>query len=425
MAAITGARSTLYDGAINASQLVRDVDKDITNVELDMDNSGSALFTLLNETKNTQETTATKFEWPEDLLNDRDGLVGAAGWTKNQTVALSVVAGLDSYIQAGTLLLVPSTMERLLVTSRDTTAHTFAAIRNVGAGITGTDGATEGCGIATVSGDNIRILADIFEEGSGMATSITRNLEFMYNYVETIQTAVSFTDIENAVELYGTGKGDEAYQNKKKGIEHKEKINADMWSGVRRQVQGPDGHAMRSTGGVFQFVQGNILDISGGIYGGTLTMRALRDFTDMLSENPGSGSKTVFTSSFIGSAIDNLLQNQVRTTNSISKLGVRCSTFEMSGLEMNIVRERKVFYGDLVGWMVALDTPYLKFRPLRGFNTKFQRGIRLPGSKKFSNEYTTTWGLQLRGWGMDAEHVADTTGPFRGVHGILKGATKY
>lgn len=429
---VTGARSTLYTGAVLSARKVSDFADGICNPEmgaLGKANNEAALFVLLSKINKKREVKNSRYDELEDTFNVREITLSTTVTNTGTSIDYGT-ANYGYWLMVGSVLFVPSTSERMLVTA--TSAGSSTVIRNLGAAIIGTSctGYTEAYGITIeAASDVVWIINETFAEGTSAPNMISTQTQNSYNYTQIEKTVVEVTGTLKETDLYGEA-NDEKYQIVKKGIEHKLKINRALWTGVRSVRQdSTSGTARRTTGGMLQHIRGNVVDYSGGAWGGTMTTKVIHDFIEKTFEN-GSGDKTLFTSMFMAHAFDELLMNKLQVGEGASKLGLSCKELITSNGRLTIVVEKKIFYGDLKGYGVCLDMPFIRYAYLRNRDTKFYQNIKdmyHDGYDGNKHAWQTEFGLDVMGYGLDFDSTTaiSTTSPFRSVHGLLKGISSY
>jgi len=423
--AVAGERTTLYTGAVLPARIKIDMADEIINVEAGYNNEEAPFFTLSQNINKKRIVHNPKYNCLEDTYNVRQGTARDSVGYNSTTIAISTIG---SWVMAGSLLYAPLTGEVILAGAVSTT-HLTSCVRNVGGSISALTGQAEGSGAALASLAVLVHIGDTFPEGTTAPSAITTQTEESYNFTSIEKTTVDLSDTLMNTDLHGES-NDEAYQLKKKAIEHKFKIERQLFMSNRSIRQdGTSGTARRTTAGVLQHIKGNVLDISGAAYGGILTAKVLDEFIEKAFMN-GSSTKYLFCGMKFASACDAMMRNHYRQVDSKkTAFGTIMKEYSTSNGTLRIVVAKKLFEYEATirGTAVCVDMPYVRYCALQNRDTQLRKGIKDENNDGYDgrkSEYLTEFGLDMRGWGLDNSNAA-STGDFRGVHGKITGFTGY
>lgn len=368
MAQVTGTRTTAN---ITQSKLVIDMSNDIALLQP----SEAPLITFLKRAMGRSKPAENpKFSWLEDDLGARwDAINNAAGYANNIT---SIVVDNGDYFSVDDQVKVPRTGEVMLVTA--ISGNTLTVVRGWG-----TTAAA-----ALVDNDPLLILGSAMTEGSGTRT-IKSTLETeVYNYCQIFKTPFGVTNTQNATKMYGGS--DLSYQQMKKGVEHKvDMARAFYWG--ERKMDTTGAKPKRGTGGLFSFLTANNYDA-----GGQLTQS---EFDNNISEvvfKYGSKEKLLLASPRLLSVINGWMMGKVQMSMSDKTFGLGVLPYVTPHGKFNIVPE-PLFEGTVYGGFgVALDVENIRYRPLKGRDTKLETNIQANDADERVDQYITEAGLEVR-----------------------------
>lgn len=356
----------------------------------------------------------------------------------------------DSNAGGATVVHNPRTGENMLVTATNYATTTgITVVRNYGDTITtggkiigdagGGNSGQETYGVALLNNDYLVLGAAVYPDGSQAPAAVSTVAGRSHNYTQIMRVAYDLTMRDAETDQYG-GR-DLPYQRKKAGEEIKIAINRAFWFGNRRAAA-TDGtmtsNYITFTGGVFEHLSSNELDIAGTGYGsGTLTEKVLDEWTEMLSDNPGSGLRHVFCGTRFINAVGSLKRNITRVDDKGTSFGTIMREWTApSGLTIRLVAEPKVFNaqwspttptiaGANRGTAVALDLSLLNYCYFKSYDVKMYDNILTDNHPlRHKGEWMCDVGLMMRGYGLDHTNRA-TTGTQRSPHGRLVGFKTY
>lgn len=260
MAQIIGVRDT-RQSITGESSLVRAVDDQIALLEP----NETPLITFTMALKKRSAIYTPRIEWLEDDYCARWGQVDASAYN-NSVTTLNVVDG--TAFVPGDLCVVPNAAssstapEMFRVTAVTTNALTI--VRGVGSSAA-----------SIPANAAIRILGSAAEEGATTPSAKTTNVSTKLSYTQIFRTAINLSKTQVASKLYGRPNGERKREQKKKLVEHKQKMNAQALFGYANESMtgGPNGGPIRTTAGLNSIVSTNLVDA-----GGLLTKKTFEDF---------------------------------------------------------------------------------------------------------------------------------------------------
>lgn len=351
-------------------------------IKIDMSNniallqpSATPLITFLKRAKgNTLAANNPKFSWLEDDLGARwDAVNNGAGYLSTDT---SVVVDNGDYFSAGDIVKVPSTGEVMLVTAIAT--NTLTVTR--GYGVT--------AAAALVDNDPLVIIGNANEEGSGTRTIKSTSEIEVFNYTQIFKTPFGVTNTQNATGMYGGN--DLAYQQKKKGIEHTVDIARAFYFGERK-LDTSGSKPKRATGGLFSFLTENNYDA-----GGQLTQT---EFDNNIAEvifKYGAAEKLLLASPRLASVINGWAMGKYQVMQGDKTFGLPVIPYITPHGKFNIVIDPLLEGAVYGGYGVVLDVENIKYRPLKGRDTKLETNIQANDEDQREDQYITEAGLEVR-----------------------------
>lgn len=371
MEVVTGSRNTRN---ITQNKIVIDMSDTIALLQ---PNEEPFMSFLKIAKRNTEVATNPKFEWMEDdLLARWDKVNNAAGY---DNAATQIVVDNAVYFSVNDVVKIPRTGEVFLVTAVNTTSNTLTVKR--GYGVT--------AAAAINDNDDLVIIGNANEEGSGTREIKSTKEVPMYNYTQIFKTPFGVTNTENATKMYG-GK-DLSYQQMKAGVQHKIDIARAFMFGERKEDVS-SGKPMRTTGGLLSFLTQNNYDA-----GGQLTQT---EFDNNISEvvfKYGSKNKILLASSRLLAVISGWAQGSLRVDNLAKEYGLQIFKYVTPFGVYNIMNYQHILEGSVYGgYGIVLDPEAVKFRPLNGRDTKLETNIQANDEDQRKDQYITEAGLEVR-----------------------------
>lgn len=368
MATITGMRTTVN---INQDRRVVDMAKEIALLQ-----PTKSPLVVLTKRLGTQTTTNPIFHWLEDDLVARwDAINNPTGYTDTDT---SIIVDNGDLFNVGDIVKVPRTGEVMRVVN--VSENTLTVVR--GYGTTSPSGLNDD--------EQLVIIGNAFKEGGLSAQPKTGLTKTVYNYTQIFKTSVQVSKTQEASNLYGGS--DRAYQRKKKGIEHAVDIERAAWFGERSEhINGEE--VIRTTGGILGFISDSCPTYDAN---GSLTEEAFeKEFLEDLFRY-GSDKKTMFCSSRVISVINSWGREKLQTVTGAETYGLAIMRYVSAHGELLLVKH-PLFEGEIYGKMgVALDLENVKYRPLKGRDTKLQTNIQPNDADYYLDQYLTEAGFQIK-----------------------------
>lgn len=325
-----------------------------------------------------------EFSWFEDFYGGRYAKVsGTYSGSGAVTITVSGAGSSSAYIfTVGDIIMNARTGERLLVaTIGSSTTITVAS----GGRAFGTTAAAAGA-----DGDSLFIVGNVNEENAGARNvNMTRSAK-LGNYTQIFKTSIAVSGTENSAELYG-GK-DLPYQRAKKGTEHALDIERAFWFGEKKSSTGTNGHPLRSTGGVLEFINTNNAYVQD--QGGPLTAS---DFNLFLKEafTYGNDTKWLFAGGSVLQAINEFSRGQLQTKVGDTTYGVKVSEYMTPFGTINIVHN-PLFIQDFGGYGFLLDLECFRYRYMQNRDTKLMTNVQANDVDGVIDQYLTECGLERK-----------------------------
>jgi hypothetical protein len=412
MAPIYGQRTTKDVG----TQIPRDVAAQLYSPDGAFNpDEGAVLHILNNIPKGRREVKNFKFECYEEQAFTRQGTLSAANTT---ATSLTVSAALNAELRVGSVLYIPSTGERCLVTAvNNSTGGTTTVIRDMG-GIINGDFSTEGTG-GTIAASAQVILAGIaLPEGGTAPEAVSKLPEASYNYTQRFKRYVNISDLLDKMSLYGESATLDM-RTKEAFIELKKDIQAAFIMGSRStRLDAVTGKTIRTTGGIMQHLQTNKKSVTSGI----LTMKVFDQFAELLAENNSSGLIYLVGGVRFASCLDNVPRSSIALVDpqSATSFGVKMKEIVTNKLVFRFILDKKTFVSTMGNNVLALDLDSgdIKYAYVEGLDVNLKRGVQNPKDSELANLIQAEVGLYMNGYGLD-HSLASSTGEHRSPHGLL------
>jgi hypothetical protein len=330
--------------------------------------------TFLKRAKaNSQVANNPKYNWMEDDLGARWDAVNQATET---AVGTSVVVDNGDYFSAGDIVKVPRTAEVILVT--DISTNTLTVVR--GYGVTA----------AALLNDNdpLVIIGNANEEGSGTREIKTTLEQEVFNYTQIFKTPFGVTNTQNATAMYGGN--DLSYQQKKKGIEHMMDISRGFWFGEKK-LDTSGSKPKRSTAGLLSFLSGNNYDA-----GGQLTKSEFDQNVGEVAFKYGSSEKLMLCSARMLSVVNSWADAKLQIEQGEKTFGLNVVKYITPFGILNLVHDPLLEGAVYGGYAAVIDVENVKYRPLKGRDTKLETNIQANDEDQRKDQYLTEAGLEVR-----------------------------
>jgi hypothetical protein len=322
---------------------------------------------------NTLAANNPKFNWLEDDLGARWDAVNQVTET---AVGTSVVVDNGTYFSVGDIVKVPRSGEVFLVTA--ITTNTLTVVR--GYGVT--------AAALLQDNDPIVIIGNVNAEGSGTRDIKTTQEIEVFNYTQIFKTPFGVTNTQNASAAYGGS--DLSYQQKKKGIEHMMDMSRSFLFGEKK-LDTSGSKPKRATGGLLGYLNQNVYDA-----GGQLTQAEFDQNIAEVAFKYGSSEKLVLASSRLLSVVNGWAMGKLQIEQGEKTFGLNVVKYVTPFGILNLVHE-PLFEGTVYGgYGVVLDVENIKYRPLKGRDTKLETNIQNNDEDQRKDQYITEAGLEIR-----------------------------
>jgi hypothetical protein len=369
---ITGTRGSENQ---NAARVVVDMEDEILLYQPE----ATPLLTLTGKMRKKREAVNVRFEWLEKDEHPRSLEVTAP--QDSDDTAISVVAGHDTRVFVGAVVINVRTGENILVNAAPTSGSLGTVVRGIGGGAAD-----------IVVGDKLLYAFNAYEDGAGIGAlkSIQEFNEF--NYTQIIRTPFGFTGRDLQTELYG-GR-DEMTETKWQAIEHKKSIEYAMGFG-KRDLRTP-GHQQTFTRGVDSFIVTNRWNVEGV----SLTERSFVDFLEVAMKwgkggnQNGSGTKYLLCSSRWLTEINAWVGDRLRYKPIDDSIGFAAQEFNSPHGNVELLRWPLLDYYH-PDRAFLLDLNHIRYVHHRGRDTKLYVDRQANDVDGKTNEYLSDVGVQV------------------------------
>jgi hypothetical protein len=386
---LTGVQTSNANTAVQ----VRDVDDKVFELQPD-----EAQFRILLGRLGSKDAVARKVEWVEDELMPRVSTLATSATSADTALTVSTGEG-NTVFRVNDVVRNTLTLEAYLVTS--VSANSIGVVRGWG----------DKAAASSDSGAQLMIVANVSAEYAGSGTARVVEKVVQFNYLTDERHQFAFSDVETAIEMY-SGREPETEQQKKL-VEHTRAIESGLFFGARdldtNASPGPRG----SAGGLLEFITTNVENAQGAL--------TPAEF-DTFLEGPfgvGSMNKVLFVAPRVATVLSQMYRDKWQPTepgnNRLFGAHVNAFLHSTYGTSIPVIVKREWQDLSKTGtgfgtYAFLVDLDYVKFRPLRGFNTKLRMNIEPPDVTGVVHEYRTVYSFEL------AQEKA---------HGIMKGITSY
>lgn len=246
-------------------------------------------------------------------------------------------------------------------------------------------------------------VGNAFEDGSASPTVSSKNPTKVFNYVQQYKTAYQVTGTAEATEAR-TGPA-MTQEQIRKAFEHSSSIEQSLIFGARSEVTGPDGEPLRTSQGILRFLTSNLTAWDDT----TFTQSAMIDFFADIFNNTADGVPDQRLC-YCGNSFLTKMNKVIATATN--------TQFQFSGT-MTLYGQKMLRYitphGEVAfkthplltqnnrynGSCIVIAPPGLRFRPLRGRDTKVDkgpsgRGIQANDVDAVKHQWMTQAGLELQ-----------------------------
>jgi hypothetical protein len=271
----------------------------------------------------------------------------------------------------------------------DATYTTFTA-ETVGAGTIDFSGAT--------ASDQIFVIGDAFEVGSGIGTIQSQLASPQYNYIQIIQTPMGHTEEQDHIGF--EGESQPAKDRRLATIRHAFKKEKIMWLGERKlkatgfSITGTTGsgtYMQTFTGGIRNSISTNVTSSVG-----VLTREEFDDWIDDASRY--ADQPVIFCGELLAKGIRDWAHGYFDITASpeVKQLGLSVMKWmTYQGRVIPIVIHHNLFQGGLAGEAYCIDLSDLNYRFIPGLDDHIVKDVQDNGMKQKIDEIRTYFGMQV------------------------------
>ncbi len=347
--------------------------------------NGTAPLQALLAMAASEETNDPEYKHFRDELPNRTSVVNGALNNSATSLVLAADANNNPLIVAGALLYNPATGETVRVTAMNVGTNTATIVRGVGSTA------------ANIADQQVLTFAGFADqEGGTSPTPITFDASVLSNYTQIFKTAVSVTGTLQNTYLRTGSKEQEALTKALKM--HMGDIERAFFFGNKSETNGSTSQPTRTTGGLFSLIP-NVIDASTNPYLDGANVIKEASFDRALVENIfayGGNEKVAFCGPKVIANLQAIAKNRWQPTQVSGSYGVsmtRYSTFTGDLLVQLHPMFRQI--PSMAGAMVILDLPSVKYRYMKGRDTKLQKDIQAPDFDGVKHQYLTEAGLEL------------------------------
>lgn len=351
--------------------------------------------TLVTQRLGHYSSDTVDFHHYEDVtVPYQDQVNNGGGYSDTDTAIVVDTGGL---FKAGDLVRVDETGEIMLVTSVST--NTLTVIRDYGQAEGWTASAA-----ALVDNYHLTRLSNAFEQGHDLPDSVTTQEVDVKNYTQDIRTSWLLTDILQNSLL--RGEQDQAFQDRKKGIEHFMKIEmaniiGKPYAGDKGAFSGShgSGDAPTTCGGCNYFIE-NEGDTNLMVDQTDLTMWEFVDFLEPLFQY-GSATRFCFCPSALRTALDKWGITKMQTFASQDVLGMKIGRWDSSHGTVYFIMHDALRPAASTLWKNCffLDMDKLDWVTLQNIGSTSMTTVdyrHSTGATKTGYEYRTIQGIRFR-----------------------------
>lgn len=352
--------------------------------------NGQAPLTALLSKMGEETTDDPEFSWWEEQLDsvrvqETTGLAANAGST-----TLSASGGGLYNLVVGDLLLVEkadqATYDNEIVEVTAIASDTSATISRSAANST----------LAAIPANAyLTKIGNVFAEGTSAPASSTRNPTKLLNYTQIFKTTYSIT---NTAKNTRTRTGNPVDTDKKrKMFDHSIAMEWAFLFGQKYETTGSNGKPKRYTGGLRQFISTNKT-----VFATTPTITTvLNALYPVFNYNSEAGTERI---AFVGNGalnalnlmIANATNVRVNWSQSITYFGMKFQTLELPQGTIYLKSHPLLnTHARYTNSMFVLDPTCLKYRCLKGRDTKFYDQIQAPDADTEIGQWLTECGLEV------------------------------
>ncbi len=351
--------------------------------------NGTAPLSALLSMAGSEETNDPEYKHFRDELPPRQVAVGASGGANSSgtTITLAADTTNNPLIVPGTLLYNPASGEIVRVTAFNTGTLEATIVRHVGSSGPG----------ASIANNATLVLAGFADaEGGTSPTAIAFDPSVESNYTQIFKTAVQINDTLRNTFLR-TGPKEQEMLTKALKL-HMGDIERAFFFGVKSETNGSTSQPLRTTGGLMSLIP-NVIDADTNPYGNGAGSITEKSFDRALVENVfafGSSEKVAFCGPRVIAHLQELAKGRWQPEQVSGSYGVSMSRYSTFAGDL-LVHLHPMFrqITDANDMMVIVDMNHVKYKYMKGRDTKLQRNIQTPDFDGVKHQYITECGLEL------------------------------
>lgn len=341
-------------------------------------------FIVLTQKLTKQKTVDPEFYWFEDEYMPKwDKINCVGGYAAGAT---SIVVDHAEYFWVGSNVKVVRTGEVFRVTSIVLSTDTLTVKRGIGS-----------VAAAIINdNDDLLVLASSYPEGARSRDTRATKKTKDFNYCQIMRTPVQGTRTNEQTELRGGP--DRPTQRKKIGVEHETYMENQFLFGLRYEDLVTNTEPERMTGGVYEYLNQNIVSVAGGILTEPVWEAWLRDHAFL----HGSKKKVVLAAPIFVSVLSLWGAGKIVKSEKDKSLGIVITDYISPHGEVKLVTTRSLS-GDIYGGdALALDfeDDCIAYRYIQ--DTIMKTNIQENDADGWKDEYLTECGLQFKQKGRHA-----------------------
>ncbi len=347
--------------------------------------NGTAPLQALLSMASAEETNDPEFKHFRDELPNRTVTVPAGATNVASSITLGTDVDNTNFVMPGTILVNPATGEAMRVTAYNTGTNAATITRGLG-----------GSGIAIAANQVLTIAGFADAEAGNSSTPVSFDATVQSNYTQIFKTSVALSETLNNTFLRTGSKEQEMLMKALKL--HMGDIERAFFFGVKSETNGSTSQPLRTTGGLFSMIP-NVIDAATNPYGDGVGKIAEKSFDRALVENIfafGSNEKVAFCGPKVIGHIHELCKARWAPQQVSGSYGVSMSRYSTMAGDL-LVQAHPMFrqIPALNDAMVILDMSHVKYRYMKGRDTKLQKNVHAPDFDGVKHQYLTEAGLEL------------------------------
>lgn len=358
--------------------------------------NGTAPLLALTSKIGEQSVNDPEFAWWEELLDVTKVQINQGGNYTSADLALTVDSGALNLVEGDILEVAKADAatydNEILRVSQDPVSDTVITVTRGYGGTTA----------ATILDDAVLVkIGSAYAEGTGSPTATTRNPTKLYNYCQIFKTPYEITDTAaNTM----TRTGDPVQMDKKRKMsDHSIAMEYALILGKRSEQVGSNGKPERTTGGLMQFITSNRTIFSGqgtsagqwGIANLTAALSTPFNYTSKSGDERFAimGNTALLT---LNQLVSNTTGSVINYEGPVSVYGMNLRKF-VTPQGILYVKSHPLMsrHPQLTKAALILDMANIKYRPMKGRDTKFQDNIQENDSDTKKGQWLTEAGFEI------------------------------